>query len=69
MLALPKQGGEPVRMYIKKIILTNFRGASELIDASLMPDELRDFVRGYLQIDSDGKYSPFWTNINQRFNA
>jgi uncharacterized protein (TIGR02646 family) len=54
---------------IDKLIALRYEAIKPFQDATLSPEELRSFVTGYLRLDSQGKFNPFYTTIRYLFQS
>lgn len=54
---------EKLGLNIPKLIALRKSAMIPFLDASLSEDDLISFINDYLQIDADGKFSPFYASI------
>ena len=52
---------------IKKLQALRRNVIEPFLDQSLTTEDIKRFVAGYLQVDSEGKFSPFYTTIKYLF--
>ncbi len=60
---------EKLNLDIAKLNALRMNALIPFLDDDLNEDELRQFVRGYLQTDKKGHYAPFWTTISNVFKT
>ena len=56
-----------LRLDIKKLRDKRHDAIKPFLDSTLSPQEFNDFVSGYLQKDTHGRFSPFYTTIARIF--